>query len=173
MDALKIEDFRISNIIRKSADDNRILTLQDLIQWQQDVIKLIDKINFDNNGADYVKRLIGADAVDVDHKLSLNINGFSSDYGVYEIIDNDVTISRVLLSTWPTAEYKKIILKPGLGRQVIINTVDTGSITGDVIVSDQFGGSITLVGDRGDYVILEKRYADGSNCVYATPVVIT
>lgn len=126
---------------------------------------------FNDNESNAVDQLDGGDAVS-GATLFLNTNGENDVYGVYEIINNDTTINKIPFNEWPAAGYKKIIVKPAPGRQVIMNTVDTASITDDVIVSDQFGGSFTLVGDRGDYVILEKRYADGSNCVYATHVII-
>lgn len=166
MAAVKLEELRISNIIRKSVDDNRILTLQDLIQLQQDWKTLIDKINYDNNGADYVKQLDGTTAVS-SNKLSLNDNGDNSAYGVYEIINKNINIAGIFLSTWPTTNFKKIIIKPAPGRQIIIQETIFTSAEIDCIVGELFGGSVELVGDNGDYVTLEKVYVNQTNCVFA------
>lgn len=119
-----------------------------------------------------VDQLVGGDAVDADKTLFLDINGVNDAYGVYEIIDDDVNIDSIKLSTWPQA-FRTIIVKPAIGRQILIETTGVVDGFGDGAITDEaFRGSYSLIGDRGDYIVFEKRSADGSDVVLGRPVFI-
>lgn len=126
---------------------------------------IIEACVINSKGSNAVDTLDGSHAAP-SNVLDLNDNGNNDVYGIFEIDVADVMFDTVI--GWPSTNFKKIILRPAVGRSISTNLNVVGTISADGLLIGETGTALDLFGDDGDYAELEQVTIGGFTAVKIT-----